>query len=145
MKLQQNELHELIKALSELPVSRLEVENDGLRIVIEKTCNNTYSIHSNESITTLQEPNIPGKEAQKGIAVSAPIHGTFYSCPAPGEPAFVKAGDRVAAGQTLCILEAMKMMNEIKAPENGIIVSVDVENEETVEKGQALIRYMPER
>lgn len=144
MKLQQNELLELVKALSEIPVSKLEVENDGLRIVIEKSSNYSYINDTNDSIITLQKPK-SGKEAQQGIAVKAPIHGTYYSCPAPGEPVFVKAGDRVNEGQTLCILEAMKMMNEIKAPESGIILSVDVENEETVEKGQALIRYLPEQ
>jgi len=144
MELQQGELFELVKALSEIPVSRLEVENDGFRIVIEKNSNHSYINHSDDSIAPHQKPEKPAAASQQGIAVTAPIHGTYYACPAPGEPLFVKAGDRVAAGQTLCILEAMKMMNEIKAPENGIILSVDVENEETVEKGQALIRYLPE-
>ena len=64
--------------------------------------------------------------------------GTFYASPAPDAPAFVKLGDRVAQGQTLCILEAMKLMNEIKSESAGTIVDILVGNAEAVEYGQTL-------
>jgi acetyl-CoA carboxylase biotin carboxyl carrier protein len=75
--------------------------------------------------------------------VKAPFVGTFYISTAPGEPAYVKVGDRVNKGQTLCILEAMKIMNEIESDQNGEIVEICVENENYVEFGQVLFKIRP--
>ena len=69
--------------------------------------------------------------------------GTFYTSPAPGEPPFVKVGDEVAANQTLCIVEAMKLMNEITAEEDGIVREVCGKNAEPVEFGQPLFYIEP--
>ena len=69
--------------------------------------------------------------------------GTFYAAPAPGEPAFVQVGDEVAANQTLCIVEAMKLMNEIAADEMGTIREVCVENGDAVEYGQVMFYLEP--
>ena len=74
------------------------------------------------------------------IEVKSPFVGTFYRSSAPGEASFVKEGDRVSPGKTLCILEAMKIMNEIDAEISGEIVEVCVENESLVEFGQVLFR-----
>ncbi len=71
--------------------------------------------------------------------------GTFYAAPAPGEPAFVKVGDEVAAGETLCIVEAMKLMNEIGAPQMGIVREICVEDASPVEYGTALFYIEPYR
>jgi acetyl-CoA carboxylase biotin carboxyl carrier protein len=70
--------------------------------------------------------------------------GTFYAAPAPGEPPFVRVGDRVRAGQTLGIVEAMKTMNEVEAPANGEIIEILVENGQPIEFGQVLMRLQPE-
>ncbi len=75
--------------------------------------------------------------------VKAPIVGTFYEAPAPDAPPFVKVGDRVAAGTVLCIIEAMKLMNEIEAEVAGTLKEILVKNEDPVEYGQALFRIDP--
>ena len=69
--------------------------------------------------------------------------GTYYSSPEPGAPTFVQEGDPVAPGQTLCILEAMKLMNEVKADREGIVRAIHVENAQPVEFGQLLFELEP--
>ncbi|MFM1798386.1 MAG: acetyl-CoA carboxylase, biotin carboxyl carrier protein [Cyanobacteriota bacterium] len=76
-------------------------------------------------------------------AITAPMVGTFYSAPAPGEPPFVDLGMRIRAGQTVCILEAMKLMNELEAEVGGEVVEILVENGMPVEFGQVLMRIRP--
>jgi acetyl-CoA carboxylase biotin carboxyl carrier protein len=75
---------------------------------------------------------------EEGFAVIAPMVGTFYSAAAPGAAAFVQVGDRIAVGDTLCIIEAMKMMNQIEADVSGVIKSIRVQNGDPVEYGQIL-------
>lgn len=78
--------------------------------------------------------------ATQGHAIKSPFVGTFYSSASPGKPNFVKVGDRVNSGKVLCILEAMKIMNEIESDVSGEIIEVCVENESLVEFGQVLFR-----
>lgn len=86
----------------------------------------------------------PAAAKEEGLVeITSPFVGTYYESPAPGEPAFIQAGDRVNAGQTLCIIEAMKLMNEIPAEVSGEVVEVLVNNEQPVEHGQVLIRLRP--
>jgi acetyl-CoA carboxylase biotin carboxyl carrier protein len=83
-------------------------------------------------------------ESESGLAeVSSPMVGTFYRAPAPDAPAYVENGDRVEKGQTLCILEAMKLMNELEAEVSGTIREICVENADPVEFGQVLFRIDP--
>jgi acetyl-CoA carboxylase biotin carboxyl carrier protein len=77
------------------------------------------------------------------IRVESPMVGTFYRAPSPDQPTFVELGDTVAAGQTLCILEAMKLMNEIKADTDGVVRAIHVENAQPVEFGQLLFELEP--
>ena len=77
------------------------------------------------------------------VDVTAPIVGTFYAAPAPDAPNYVKPGDRVQLGAVLCIIEAMKLMNEIEAEVAGTVVEVLVKNEDPVEYGQVLFRIDP--
>lgn len=81
--------------------------------------------------------------APKGVEVVAPIVGTFYASPSPESGPFVKTGDRVKVGQVLCIIEAMKLMNEIESEVAGTVVEVAVRNEDPVEYGQVLFRIDP--
>ncbi len=74
----------------------------------------------------------------EGVQVTAPMVGTFYSAASPGSPPFVQAGDKISVGDTLCILEAMKMMNQIEAEVSGVVKSVRCQNGEAVEFGQVL-------
>src|SRR4029077_18024293 len=77
------------------------------------------------------------------MRIEAPMVGTFYRAPEPGKPPFVNEGDIVVAGQTLCILEAMKLMNEIKAEVEGQVKSILVDNAQPVEYGQVLFELEP--
>jgi len=89
-------------------------------------------------------PGTPAPASEKkGHVVSSPFVGTFYRTPAPDQPAFVEVGSVVKKGQTLCIIEAMKLMNEIEADEPGKITEILVENGQPVEFGQALFRIEP--
>ncbi|MFC4638898.1 acetyl-CoA carboxylase biotin carboxyl carrier protein [Deinococcus hohokamensis] len=85
---------------------------------------------------TLAAPE--AKPASAGTPVKAPIVGTFYSASSPDAPAYVKVGDTVQAGQVLCIIEAMKLMNEIEAEQGGVVREILVKNAEPVEYGQTL-------
>lgn len=76
--------------------------------------------------------------AAKGTTVRAPMVGTFYRCPSPGASSFVEVGQTVAAGQTLCIIEAMKMLNQIESPCSGTVREILVENEQPVEYDEPL-------
>lgn len=79
----------------------------------------------------------------KWIEVKSPMVGTFYRSPAPDEPPFVEVGDRIRTGQTICIIEAMKLMNEIEAEVSGQIMEILVQNGESVEYDQPLMRVNP--
>jgi len=86
--------------------------------------------------TTESAPSAAGEE--DGYLVTAPMVGTFYASATPGAPPFVQIGDRVNTGDTLCILEAMKMMNQIEAEVSGVVKSIRTQNGEAVEFGQVL-------
>jgi acetyl-CoA carboxylase biotin carboxyl carrier protein len=83
-------------------------------------------------------------ETSRLTEVTSPMVGTFYRAPAPDADPFVEVGDRVKVGQTLCILEAMKLMNELEAEVSGVISEIAVENAEPVEYGQVLFRISPD-
>ena len=86
------------------------------------------------------KPAAPAAPAKvDGVEIASPMAGTFYRSPAPGEPAFVKEGDTVTAGQVIGIIEAMKLMNEIEAEVSGTVVKVVAENGKPVTPGQALV------
>ncbi len=87
----------------------------------------------------------PAVASTKGefIEITAPMVGTFYRAPAPGEPVFVEVGSRISVGQTVCILEAMKLMNELESEFTGEVVEILVENGTPVEFGQPLIKVKP--
>lgn len=79
----------------------------------------------------------------KLLEIKSPMVGTFYRAPAPGEPPFVQPGDRITSGQTVCIIEAMKLMNELEAEISGEVVEILVENAQPVEFDQVLMRVRP--
>jgi acetyl-CoA carboxylase biotin carboxyl carrier protein len=83
-------------------------------------------------------PPVAPDADEDGHAVTAPMVGTYYSAPSPGSPAFVQVGDKINEGDTLCIIEAMKMMNQIEAEASGTIKSIRAQNGDPVEYGQVL-------
>jgi acetyl-CoA carboxylase biotin carboxyl carrier protein len=92
---------------------------------------------------TLLEPASAPSVTNGLVRVEAPMVGTFYRAPQPGAPPFVEEGDAIASGQTLCVLEAMKLMNEIKAELEGIVRKIHVQNGQPVEFGQLLFEVEP--
>lgn len=86
----------------------------------------------------------PPPKDKKWVAITSPMVGTFYRAPAPGESPFVEVGDRISKSQTVCIIEAMKLMNEIEAEVSGQVMEIVLENGEPVEYGQTLIWINPE-
>ena len=88
-------------------------------------------------------PALPAKEDDRNLIVKSPIVGTYYDAPSPGAPSFVKIGDQVEAKQVICIIESMKLMNEIEAEASGVIMAKHVENGRPVEYGQSLFTIAP--
>jgi len=84
-------------------------------------------------------PAAPAEPEEEGFEVTAPMVGTFYAASSPGAAPFVQVGDRVSEGDTLCIIEAMKMMNQIEADVSGVVKSIRMQNGEPVEFGQTLL------
>jgi acetyl-CoA carboxylase biotin carboxyl carrier protein len=93
--------------------------------------------------STPPETPTPPPGSKKLVDVLSPMVGTFYRAPAPDEDPFVEVGETIRHGQTVCIIEAMKLMNEIEAEVNGQVVEILVQNGEPVEYGQALLRVNP--
>ena len=89
--------------------------------------------------TQQQNQSAPAAEQPKGTAITSPMVGAFYAAPSPGAKPFVKVGDTVAAGQVVCIVEAMKLMNEIESEVSGKITQICVEDGQSVEYGQVLM------
>lgn len=157
-----NELKELISLLEDSKLSELEIEEEGRRIRLTKQ-SDTYvtmpapvhmqaapmaapsaqAVAPSTPFGGAHESKEPSLADQGLVAVTSPMVGTFYLSPAPGEPAFVETGDRVSADQTVCIVEAMKIMNEVAAKVAGIVERILVENGEPVEFGQPLFAIRP--
>jgi acetyl-CoA carboxylase biotin carboxyl carrier protein len=95
-------------------------------------------------LTSSSSPQPPPTSDLRLLDINSPMVGTFYRSPAPNEAPFVEVGDRVRKGQTVCIIEAMKLMNEIEAEISGEVVEVLLDNGEPVEYGQTLIRINPD-
>lgn len=133
-----DEIRELILLLDQTSVSELEVQKDDYRLALRKNSG------SGESAPTAPAGPAAGmREAAPAnrdqvMEVVAPMVGTFYASPSPDAPPYVKVGDQVEAGQTLCIVEAMKLMNEIKAEGSGVVADILVSNAQPVEYGQVM-------
>lgn len=113
----QQELFELMERFGAGNLTRLEYEESGTRIVLERGGPPCAPPLQAAPIAALPARENPAAAApQEEQAIKTPLVGTFYAAPEPGKPPFVKAGDAVKKGQTVCIIEAMKMINEVPAP-----------------------------
>lgn len=134
----------LIELMEESDLTEIEIRegDDAVRISRQgMPMQHSISVPQNLSPETAATGNeAPGspKPVPKGRIVTAPMVGTFYRAPSPGSPPFLEPGDRVRIGDTLCIIESMKMMNQIKATEAGVLEAVLVDNESPVEFDQPL-------
>ncbi len=148
------EIRLLLAALQESDVSELTLECKDFRLTLRKgTPAAQLSIAAPSPSLTASPPSAPAETPPPALApksppshwveVVSPMVGTFYSAPAPGEADFVQVGQRVNKGQTLCIIEAMKVMNEIEAETAGVVREILVSNGQPVEFGQVLMRLDP--
>jgi len=136
-----DEIRELMLLLDQSNIAELELQKNDFKICLRKYIAGNSPAASNhvpamtESLPVEQVEEIPDDSITE---ILAPMVGTFYAAPSPDAPPYVKIGDRVQPGQTLCILEAMKLMNEIKTDFAGTVVNILVENAQPVEYGQIL-------
>lgn len=144
-------LKTLIDLVSESGVAELEIREgeDHVRIVNRKDAVKTASAAVSDAVSTAAVSDVPTPPAPAPVetapvadtpkkTINSPMVGTFYRSPAPGAKSFVEIGQNVKAGDTVCIIEAMKLMNEIEAECDGVIREVLVENGSPVEFGQPL-------
>jgi acetyl-CoA carboxylase biotin carboxyl carrier protein len=152
----QKELKELIEFLKEQDIAEFELERGDVKVRIKRGTPvaiapsplpiSAPAVSAGAAAPPAQPPAAPSpsKAVDEGLhQVKSPIVGTFYESPSPGSPPFVKAGDTVEAGQVLCIIEAMKLMNEIEADVSGEVVKRLVNNGQPVEYGQPLFSIRP--
>ena len=162
----QKELKELIEFLIEKDIAEFELERGDVKVRIKRGVEHVapghpvthFAVHGAPAptpemaavpavpvpATASGESAVAASAAEPGLhTVRSPIVGTFYECPSPGSPPFVKAGDTVEIGQVLCIVEAMKLMNEIEADVAGEIVKKLVANGQPIEYGQELFVIRP--
>ena len=148
------QIKELVNVVKESGVGEVVVEEEGVRVAVRMP-------NSTPSVSNCKEPQINPITPQENskdtcqatpnttdhpshwVEIKAPMVGTFYEAPSPGEPPFVKVGDEVSAGETLCIVEAMKLMNEITADEVGVVKEICVKDSTPVEYGTTLFWIEP--
>jgi oxaloacetate decarboxylase alpha subunit len=135
-------IREIVRIVQETGVAEISVDEEGTRVSVRRT---EEPVPGQAPATAPAAPEeAPAAPATDGVMrIEAPMVGTFYRAPQPGAPPFVEEGDAVAAGQTLCILEAMKLMNEVKAEIEGIVRVIHVQNGQAVEFGQPLFDLEP--
>jgi oxaloacetate decarboxylase alpha subunit len=139
-------IREIVRIVQESGVGEVTIEESGMRVSVRRTPEPlepqlSAAVPEEEAGTAVTPAPVP--EADGYVRVEAPMVGVFYRAPQPGAPPFVEEGDTVASGQTLCVLEAMKLMNEIKADTAGVVRRIHVGNAEPVEFGQLLFELEP--
>ena len=162
MNLDHEELHRLLATLAESDIQEFRLEGEDFCLEVKRNLGTSSdSIASNKKITSddidspppqskiealpvpsTPPPSVPGSRSDL-VEVTAPMVGTFYRAPGPEEPPFVEIGSRINVGQAVCILEAMKLMNELESEVSGEVIEILVENGTPVEFGQVLMRLKP--
>jgi acetyl-CoA carboxylase biotin carboxyl carrier protein len=143
------EIKALIDLMQKNGLTAFEMEKDGFRISLAKETGYAPAMAYAAPPAVSPAAAVPAPAAApseaapaaSGKEIPSPMVGTFYSSPSPESPAFVKVGQKVAPDTVVCIIEAMKVMNEIKAEVSGTITEVAAENGQPVQFGQALFRY----
>ncbi|RDI75057.1 BCCP: acetyl-CoA carboxylase, biotin carboxyl carrier protein [Gaiella occulta] len=137
-------IRELVRIVQESGVGEIEIEDGGMRVSVRRAEEvQVVSAAPLAAIAEQAEPSLPPAAPAGTVRVESPMVGVFYRSADPGSPAFVEVGDVVAAGQTLCLLEAMKLFNELKAEQDGRVRAIHVENGQPVEFGQLLFELDP--
>ena len=148
MKLDLESVKKLAKSIEEHNLSEISVEVNGTKLTMKKEELRQEVVTS--KIKYVEQPTLTNKEIEiekvesleevvlEGKEIVSPMVGTYYSAPSPDSEDFVKIGDKVEVGDTVCIVEAMKMMNEVKSSVAGTIVALKAENGKVVKKGDIL-------
>jgi oxaloacetate decarboxylase alpha subunit len=142
-------IEEMLQLMESRGLVELELEHQGIRIRLKKT--SSAGAQLVEYVSGTPQPAAPvsappkaaAEEGRRRVVIKSPMVGTFYRAPAPDAPPFVEVGQEVEVGQVLCILEAMKLMNEIKSEASGRVVEILVEGGDPVEYGQPLFALEP--
>ena len=162
MNLDHEELHRLLATLAESDINEFRLEGEDFCLEVKRNLGtSSESIASQKKITSEEldppppqrkieasqvpstpPPSVAGSRSDL-VEVTAPMVGTFYRAPGPEEPPFVEIGSRISVGQAVCILEAMKLMNELESEVSGEVIEILVENGTPVEFGQVLMRLKP--
>lgn len=140
------DLKELMRLLKDTDVTELQIEKDGVKVKIkrEKFFGHLEIQHPFPEKREIKKEEVIQTEAEgKLLTITSPIVGTFYRSSSPEAEPFVDVGTRVKKGQVLCIIEAMKLMNEIESEVDGVVVRVLVENGQPVEYGEPLFLIEP--
>jgi acetyl-CoA carboxylase biotin carboxyl carrier protein len=156
MQLDHNQLRELIALLGESDIQELKLEGDDFRLELRRNLPASQPQVVMQAAPAAMPAPVAAAPATPSVAppaapavrsdlveITAPMVATFYRSPSPGDPAFVELGARINVGQTVCILEAMKLMNELESEVSGEVVEILVENGTPVEFGQVLMRVKP--
>jgi len=165
-RMNQKELRELIEFLIEKDIAEFELERGDVKVRIKRGGEHVFHAHAEPrffsvpaappthevgTAPVLAPPTAPAAPAAEPVPedglhmVKSPIVGTFYEAPSPGAPPFVKVGDTVEVGQVLCIVEAMKLLNEIESDVAGEIVKKLAANSQPIEYGQELFAIRPRK
>jgi oxaloacetate decarboxylase alpha subunit len=135
-------IREVVRIVQDTGIGEITVEEAGMRVSVRRT--GDAPAVSQTAAGSAEEPELPPAQPFDGLVrIESPMVGTFYRGAQPGAPPFVEEGDAVGPGQTLCILEAMKLMNEVKAEIEAIVRKIHVRNAEPVEYGQLLLELEP--
>jgi len=139
-------IRELVKIVQESGVGEIEIEDEGMRVSVRRADEPGLLPAAVASAATPNENEEPAPVVAgppEAIRVESPMVGIFYRASQPGAPPFVEVGDVVTAGQTLCVLEAMKLFNELKADVDGRVRTIHVDNAQPVEFGTLLFELEP--
>jgi len=163
MSIDFNELRELLGAIAQTDISELTLKSSDFELTVRKGVQMSQPVisYTTQEVVNLapSAPQLPAANTQPSapvetpvihspleknwVEITSPMVGTFYAAAGPGEAPFVEVGDRLSLGQTVCIIEAMKLMNEIETEVAGEVMEITVENGEPVEYGQTLMWIKP--
>lgn len=136
------ELRRIVKLMKDNDLSYFQFEKDGFKVKLRRGAEQVFAAPAAYAPAPVAAPSAPAAPVAvakpEGTEITSPMVGTFYASPSPGAEAFVKVGDTVSVGQTICIIEAMKVMNEIKAEKSGVVSAVVAEDGMPVQFGATL-------
>lgn len=151
VKMNINFIKKLVALVEEMDVEEVEIRRFWTSVRVRKNSRGSAEASTTtprnpatEVAESKAEESVPRRDSGSSVAISAPMVGTFYRAPAPDAPPYVEVGARIRKGQIICIVEAMKIMNEIESEVSGIVTDILVKNEDPVEYNQELFLIKPE-